>query len=121
MIAGSDDSNSDYNYFLDTLINNFYEKWLEYIYYGLTYSTINYISDRQAIIIASANDMFEARGLSKEQIITQISNYEYEGNVCKGKIVFTGNRQNIVRFKETISINNANVKRIRKLLEVLYE
>ena len=118
MIAGSDDSNSDYNYFLDTLINNFYEKWLEYIYYGLTYSTINYISDRQAIITASANDMFEARGLSKEQIITQISNYEYEGNVCKGKIVFTGNRQNIVRFKETISINNANVKRIRKLLEM---
>lgn len=118
MIADSDEPSNEYNYFLDTLINNFYKKWLEYIYYGLAYSTIEYISDSQAIITASANDMFESRRLSKEHIITQISNYEYEGNVCKGKIVFTDMRHNIVRFRENISISNANVKRIRKLLEM---
>ena len=111
------DGNS-YKYFLNTVIDNFYEKWLEFVYYGLTYSTINYISDSQAIITASANDMFEARSIPTEHIFTQIANYEYEGNPCKGKIVFTNDIKNIVRFAKPVSINIQNVKKIRKLLEM---
>lgn len=111
------DDNS-YKYFLDTVINNFYEKWLEFVYYGLLYSTINYISDSQAIITASANDMFEARSIPTEHIFTQIANYEYEGSPCKGKIVFTNDIKNIVRFAKPISVNIRNIKKIRKLLEM---
>ncbi len=114
------DDNS-YKYFLDTVIDNFYEKWLEFVYYGLLYSTINYISDSQAIITASANDMFEARSIPTEHIFTQIANYEYEGSPCKGKIVFTNNIENIVRFTRPVSVNIKNIKKIRKLLEMTNE
>lgn len=80
-----EDNDNSYKFFLDTLINNFFEKWLEFIYYGLYYSTINYISDSQAIITASANDMFESRQLPTEHIFTKIANCEYEGAPCRGK------------------------------------
>lgn len=112
-----DDDNS-YKYFLNTLINNFFEKWLEFVYYGLYYSTINYISDSQAIITASANDMFESCQIPSEHIFTKIANYEYEGAPCKGKIVFTDSVGDIVRFKQPVALSIDNVKKIRKMLEM---
>ena len=32
-----EDNDNSYKYFLDTLIDNFFEKWLEFVYYGLYY------------------------------------------------------------------------------------
>lgn len=112
---------SSYEYFLDTLIDNFFEKWLEFIYYGLSYSTINYISDSQAVITASANDMFESRQIPTEHIFTKIANYEYEGSPCRGKIVFTNRVDDIIRFKHPVALSMDNVKRIRKMLEMSNE
>lgn len=112
---------SDYQYFLDTVIENFHAKWLEYIYYGLSYSTINFISSGQAIIQASANDMFGSRRLSEEYLFTQISNIDYEGSACNGKIVFTDKLEDIneiIRFSKPITLENGNVKKIRKMLEM---
>lgn len=110
-----------YKYFLDTLIDNFYEKWLEFVYYGLSYSTINYISDSQAIIAASANDMFESRQIPKEHIFTKIANYEYEGAPCRGKIVFTDRTDDIVAFEQPVALSIDNAKKIRKMLEMSNE
>jgi len=109
---------NSYKYFLNTIIENFHERWLEYIYYGLNYSTIDYISSSEAIIRASANDMFESRGLPPECIFTQISNYEYEGDFCKGKIIFTDDIEDIIRFTRPISVEVKNVKKIRKIIEM---
>lgn len=116
-----EDDDNLYKYFLDTLIDNFFEKWLEFIYYGLSYSTINYISDSHAIIAASANDMFESRQIPTEHIFTKIANYEYEGTPCKGKIVFTDNVNDIVRFKQPVALSISNAKKIRKMLEMSNE
>lgn len=116
-----ENNDNSYKYFLDTLINNFYEKWLEFIYYGLSYSTIDYISDSQAIIAASANDMFESRQIPEEHVFTKIANYEYEGAPCRGKIVFTDGADDIVRFKKTVELSIGNVKKIRKMLEMSNE
>lgn len=114
-----DESNDNrYKYFLDTIIDNFHDKWLEFIYYGLNYSTTDYISGSQAIIRASANDMFESRGLPQEYILTQISNCLYEGCACKGKIVFTDEIKSVVDLKESIPIQVENIKKIRKMLEM---
>lgn len=107
-----------YKYFLNALIDNFFNKWLEFVYYGLYYSTIHYISDSQAIITATANDMFESRQLPTEHIFTKIANYEYEGAPCRGKIVFTNRIDGIVKFKQPIELSIFNVKKIRKLLEM---
>ena len=101
-----------------TLINNFFEKWLEYIYYGLTFSAIHYISDSQAIITASVNDMFEWRELPSEHIFTKIANYEYEGDPCRGKIIFTGDMKGGFRFEKPVELSTDNVKKIRKMLEM---
>lgn len=116
-----EDDDSLYKYFLDTLIENFFEKWLEFVYYGLFYSTINYISDEQAIITASANDMFESRQIPKEHIFTKIANYEYEGASCRGKIAFTDNIDDVVRFKQPVALSIGNEKKVRKLLEMSNE
>lgn len=116
-----EDNDNSYKFFLDTLINNFFEKWLEFIYYGLYYSTINYISDSQAIITASANDMFESRQIPTEHIFTKIANYEYEGAPCRGKIVFTDSVDDIIRFKQPVALSIDNVKKIRKMLEMSNE
>lgn len=113
-----EDSDSEYKYFLKTLINNFFEKWLEYIYYGLTFSAIHYISDSQAIITASVNDMFEWRELPSEHIFTKIANYEYEGDPCRGKIIFTGDMKGGFRFEKPVELSTDNVKKIRKMLEM---
>lgn len=113
-----ENNDNSYKYFLDTLIDNFFEKWLEFVYYGLYYSTINYISDSQAIITASANDMFESRQIPTEHIFTKIANYEYEGSPCRGRIVFTDSANDIVRFKQPIALSIGNVKKIRKMLEM---
>lgn len=114
------DDNS-YKYFLNTLIDNFFEKWLEFIYYGLIYSTTNYISDGQAIITASANDMFESRQIPTEHIFTKIANYEYEGAPCSGKIIFTDSVGGIVTFEQPVELSIENVKKIRKMLEMSNE
>ncbi len=113
-----EDNNNSYKYFLNTLIDNFFEKWLEFVYYGLYYSTINYISDSQAVITASANDMFESRQIPTEHIFTKIANYEYEGTPCRGKIVFTDSIDDIVRFEQPVALSIENVKKIRKMLEM---
>ena len=112
---------NSYKYFLNTVIENFHERWLEYIYYGLNYSTIDYISSSEAVIRASANDMFESRGLPQECIFTQISNYEYEGGFCRGKIIFTDDIKDIVRFIKPISVEIENIKKIRKMIEMTSE
>ncbi len=117
-LANTKEDNNSFKFFLDTLIDNFFEKWLEFIYYGLNYSTINYISDSQAIITASANDMFESRQIPTEHIFTKIANYEYEGAPCRGKIVFTDIIDDIVRFKQPVALSIDNVKKIRKMLEM---
>lgn len=117
----NEDNDNTYKFFLDTLINNFYEKWLEFIYYGLKHSTINFISDSQAIITASANDMFQSRHMPTEHIFTKIANYEYERASCKGKIVFSDNIDKIIRFKNPIQLSVENAKKIRKLLEMSNE
>ena len=109
-----EDSDSEYKYFLKTLINNFFEKWLEYIYYGLTFSAIHYISDSQAIITASVNDMFEWRELPSEHIFTKIANYEYEGDPCRGKIIFTGDMKGGFRFEKPVELSTDNVKKYVK-------
>lgn len=116
-----EDNDNSYKYFLNTLINNFFEKWLEFVYYGLYYSTINFISDSQAIITASANDMFQSRQIPTEHIFTKIANYEYEGAPCKGKIVFTNGVHDIVRFIQPVALSIENVKKIRKMLEMSNE
>ena len=115
------ESNKNYKYFQNTLIENFFEKWLEFIYYGLYYSTINYISDSQAIITASANDMFESRSIPTEHIFTKIANYDYEGAPCRGRIVFTNDISDIVVFSKPVALNIGNVKKIRKMLEMSNE
>ena len=107
-----------YKYFLNALIDNFFNKWLEFVYYGLYYSTTNYISDSQAIITATANDMFESRQIPTEHLFTKIANYEYEGAPCRGKIVFTDSMDGIIKFKQPIELSINNVKKIRKLLEM---
>ena len=110
--------NLNFQFFLDTIVRNFYSKWLEFIYYGLSYSTIDYISDSQAIIEATANDMFNCRSLPSERIFTKIANYKYEGRSCNGKILFTRNTNNIIKFEEQIEISIENARKIRKLLEI---
>lgn len=116
-----EDNNTSYKFFLNTLIDNFFEKWLEYVYYGLYHSTINYISDTQAIIAASANDMFESRQIPTEHVFTKIANYEYEGAPCRGKIVFTDRVDDIVCFEQPVALSIDNVKKIRKMLEMSNE
>ena len=118
--TGEDNKNS-YKYFLNTLIDNFFEKWLEFVYYGLSYSTINYISDSQAIITASANDMFESRQMPTEHLFTKLANCEYEGISCRGKIVFTDNLDISVRLKKPVKLSIDNIKKIRKILEMSNE
>lgn len=113
--------NENYKYFLNTLIENFFEKWLEFIYYGLSYSTINYISDSQAIITASANDMFESRSIPTEHIFTKIANYDYEGSPCRGRIIFTDDISDVVVFSKPVALTIGNVKKIRKMLEMSNE
>lgn len=111
----------DYKYFLDTLIQNFQERWSEHLYYGLTHSTIEYMAGREAIIQGSANDMLKQRGLPEVSIITQLANIEYEGNFSNGIIRFLDNfDHNIVSLNSfsNVKFNTSNLREIRKLLEI---
>ena len=114
-----DDENWCYKYFLDTIIKNFLSLWCDNIYFGLTYSTIEFLSAK-ALIQGSANDILQERGLPEVSVINRLSNTAYEGEFSYGALEFFRDydEEDMVYLSESVTLDLANIKETRKLLEI---
>ena len=110
----------DYKYFLDTIIKNFQDRWCDHIYFGLSYSTIEFLTGTTALIQGSANDVLLARGLPDLSVVNRLANIEYEGEFSRGTLEFFRdyNEDGMVYLSKSVSLDQANIKEIRKLLEI---
>ena len=111
-----------YKYYLDTVICNFLEKWCEHIYYGLKYTTIDFLANTQAILRASANDILQDRQLPHVDIIDALANAEYEGNCTTGIIRFHENDDQAdsksLLLHNPMDFEMDKIKNLRKFLEI---
>lgn len=109
---------------IDIFMNHIIEKLCQIIQDDFVQNdvTVSYPGDADLILFQSIVDFFMNNELPDINCINFISSIPYEGNPCRGKILFLEDDEidncNLIKFGTSIFFDKDNYRMIRKLLEL---